>query len=105
MLFILPFLFLQTSLMGITETVENEPLAFAVFFRKYNTTDIYICRAETKTSKEDWIQVLKDVIALQTIILNRCNNFIISIVNLEELLSGIYLANYHSVKTKITYSS
>jgi len=32
MLFILPFLFLQTSLMGITETVENEPLAFALEF-------------------------------------------------------------------------
>ena len=57
--------------MGITETIENEPYSFAVFFRKFNTTDIYRCRAENKHTKEEWIQVLKDVIALQTIIMNR----------------------------------
>ena len=57
--------------MGITETIENEPHSFAVFFRKFNSTDIYRCRADCKQTKEDWLQVLKDVLALQTIITNR----------------------------------
>lgn len=57
--------------MGITETIENEPYSFAVFFRKFDTTDIYRCRADNKHTKGEWIQVLKDVIALQTIIMNR----------------------------------
>lgn len=58
--------------MGITETVENDPLKFAIWFRKYKSTDIYVCHAESVDTKEHWVQVLKDVIAIQAILQNRC---------------------------------
>lgn len=58
--------------MGITETIENEPRKFALWFRKFNSTDIYICQAETLDAKTAWIQLLKDVIALQTILIHKC---------------------------------
>ncbi|XP_066933145.1 uncharacterized protein [Clytia hemisphaerica] len=63
----------QTSLMGITETIQNEPYSFAIFFRKFNSTNIYQCKADNKQTKDEWIQVLKDVIALQMIIMNRAS--------------------------------
>eukprot|EP00794_Sanderia_malayensis_P017618 gene17618-19372_t len=48
--------------MGLTETVENDKLKFAIWFRKLKTSDIFVCTAETKQLKERWIKIIADVL-------------------------------------------
>lgn len=57
--------------MGITEVVENDVKKFAIFFRKFKTTDIFICQAETLELKDNFLQVLKDVVSVREVMQNR----------------------------------
>ena len=57
--------------MGITEVVENDAKKFAIFFRKFKTTDIFICQAETLELKDNFLQVLKDVVSVREVMQNR----------------------------------
>ena len=50
--------------MGVTQTVENDRLRFAIWVRKFKTTDIYVCHAETKEFKENWLKALGDVLGM-----------------------------------------
>ena len=50
--------------MGITETVESDEHKFAIWFRKHNTSDIYVCGVESLESKQSWIKILKDLISV-----------------------------------------
>ena len=52
--------------MGLTNIVENDPKKFAIWFRKFKTTDIYICSSDTTNMKESWKQVIQDVLEVQS---------------------------------------
>ncbi|XP_057303458.1 kalirin-like isoform X2 [Hydractinia symbiolongicarpus] len=87
----------KTSRMGITETVDNDPLKFAIWFRKYKSTDIYVCHAESLDTKEHWVQVLKDVIAIQAILQNRCSRRNKALnESMRTELNGRLLSQHHS---------
>ncbi len=51
--------------MGITETVENHKLKFAIWFRKFKSSDIFVCTAETKELKDRWIKAINGVLNKQ----------------------------------------
>ena len=50
--------------MGVTETVENQKLKFAIWFRKFRSTDIFVCTAETKQLKDNWMEALGNVLSI-----------------------------------------
>ena len=47
--------------MGVTQTVENDRLKFAIWSRKFKTTDIFVCTADTKEMKLSWLSALTNV--------------------------------------------
>ena len=47
--------------MGVTQTVENDRLKFAIWSRKFKTTDIYVCTADTQEIKVSWLSALTNV--------------------------------------------
>jgi len=63
----------KTSCMGITEVVENDLSKFAMYFRKFKTTDIFICKAESSEIRINFVTVLKDVVAIYEILQNKVN--------------------------------
>lgn len=60
--------------MGITEVVENDLSKFAMYFRKFKTTDIFICKAESSEIRINFVTVLKDVVAIYEILQNKGKN-------------------------------
>ncbi|XP_065052092.1 uncharacterized protein LOC135681510 isoform X2 [Rhopilema esculentum] len=55
---------LKTCRLGVTHSVENDPMRFAIWTRKFKTTDIYVCMAETSEMKETWLKALGEVVSL-----------------------------------------
>jgi len=55
---------LKTSRMGVTQTVENDRLKFAIWSRKFKTTDIYVCTADTREVKISWLSALSNVLSV-----------------------------------------
>ena len=50
--------------MGVTHTVKNDKLKFAIWSRKFKTTDIYVCMADTQDMKESWLAALGNVLSI-----------------------------------------
>ena len=50
--------------MGVTQTVENDRLKFAIWSRKFKTTDIYVCTADTREVKISWLTALSNVLSV-----------------------------------------
>ena len=54
----------KTNRMGVTDNVENDEFKFAILFRKYRSSDIYVCAAESIELKQNWIRVLRELVSL-----------------------------------------
>lgn len=48
--------------MGVTQTVENDRLKFAIWSRKFKTTDIFVCTTDTTEMKLSWLNALTNVV-------------------------------------------